>query len=273
MPIHLYNLLLRSFQAVPASLGATWLGLFFPLWGFLLTQVIILVADGVPAMKTHWRQNLIRGFAVAGVAWATLYLWCVVTTTYNDHMILAAKTRELYSELGREDQQKKDAVQKIQTELGSQLSTLRENCARTEGANGALKQQTVAQQNSINNCQTEALKLLVPAPLKITGVWLKDDNAAITAITDSKLLILTNQTIPEPKIQISCTARIDSISTDDTKILGTIAWLPARPTRLTANSFVVFIQGQGPLTPEHPALIAMRHWGRDDNFRCNVDLR
>ena len=39
--------------------------------------------------------------------------------------------------------------------------------SRMEGANGTLLNQSRDQQNTINNCQTQALKLLTPIPIKL----------------------------------------------------------------------------------------------------------
>ncbi len=174
MLYHLINLLHRAFLAVPTALGSTWLGLFFPLWGFIIAQVVILFADGWAKMKTHWRQNVIRGFAVAGAAWASLFLWCVFTTTYEDHVTLNAHIGELSKSVGRAEAHEDAAVRTVRQDLGDQLAGLRQSCAELTGAKKELDKRVGAQQDSINNCQTEAIKRLSPEPQKITILTLDD---------------------------------------------------------------------------------------------------
>jgi hypothetical protein len=203
MPIHFYNLLLRAFFAVPTSLGSTWLGLFFPLWGFLIAQVVILFSDGWGKMKTHWRQNVVRGFAVAGAAWASLFLWCVITTTYADHTGLAARVGTLRRTVDADAQHEQNTVAGVRQDLGTQLSTIQQSCAEMKGANGALTKQATDQQGTINNCQTEALKLLAPEPMKLSVFEWSDD------ITDgvfhkATYLVVTNKPITPVNMIVSC---------------------------------------------------------------------
>lgn len=260
MPIHLYNLLLRSFIAIPTSLGATWLGLFFPLWGFLLTQIVILVADGVPAMRSHWRQNLIRGFAVAGVAWASLFLWCAVTTTYNDHMDLAKRTQTLHRLLGESEQRERDSVQTVRSEFGSQVSSLKENCAKIEGANGALVKQTTDQQGTINNCQTQALKLLAPDPMKVTPIVLEPPTGSGIGVHNMKWLVLVNRTITPINLAVVCQRGFESgqasIAGSGTRIGGA--------SKVTDTQYQVNISSPA-WGPQSPLIFEMSYYGSEDN--------
>jgi hypothetical protein len=262
MPIHLYNLLLRSFFAVPGSLGSTWLGLFFPLWGFLLAQVVILLADGWSKMKTHWRQNVVRGFAVAGAAWVSLFLWCIVTTTYEDHMGLAAKGQVLHQALATSDQHEKDAVQVVRTDLDSKLSTLRENCAKTEGANGALSKQTADQQDTINHCQQDALKLLTPEPFKIVPLVLEPANQGV-GVQHVKWLVLVNRTVTPVNLHVGCQKRFVSASAS---ILGS-GMISGGTAKITDYLYQVNISTPA-WSPESPLIFEMSFSG-DSNNACS----
>src|SRR5437764_5675567 len=98
MATHLAHLLARAFGNLPSSLGSNWLGLVFPFLVFLLTEVVTGFVRGWSNMMSHWKGNLLIGIAVAMFSWISLFLWCVVTTTYDDHMNLTHHIKELHQE-------------------------------------------------------------------------------------------------------------------------------------------------------------------------------
>jgi len=266
MPIHLYNLLLRAFLAVPTSLGSTWLGLFFPLWGFLIAQMVILFAGGWGQMKTHWRQNVVRGFAVAGVAWASLFLWCVITTTYEDHMDLSAKAQSLHLRLSGSAQHEKDSVQAVQSDLNSKIANIRQDCAKTEGANGVLTKQTADQQSTINNCQTQALKLLTPEEMKIVPLVTDPPNAGIGE-QHVKWLVLINKAVTPVNLLVQCQKRFVSASAS---ILGS-GIMSGGTNRI--NDFQYQTNISTPIwSPESPLIYTMSYIG-DQNNSCSFTQR
>jgi hypothetical protein len=272
MPIHFYSLLLRSFEAIPSSLGSTWVGLFFPLWGFLVAQIFLLLSGGMVAMKSHWKQNLIKGLAVAAVAWASLYLWCVATTIYTDHVGLAAKALALNQQVRQSAQHERDAVQGAQTPLINQLSSLRESCAKTDGANWALERQTTAQQNSINNCQTQALKLLTPEPFKIVPILLKPAEGGIE-VQHVQWLLITNKTITPVNLVVVCNKRPTSISAN---VIGGGAQLGGGNQKLSDYEYLLNI-GSPAWSPDTPMTLDVSYSGDensgDENIRCSFQER
>jgi len=204
MPGHFVNLLARSFRAIPTALGSTWLGLLFPLWGFLITQLVILLRDGWPAMKTHWKENLIRGFAVATIAWASLFAWCVVKTSYDDHQQLSRRVRELLNVVAGGARAQADALRAVREPLLSELNQTKQSCAEMKGANSALEKQTLAQQSTINNCQTQALKLLSPTPLNLTILYIPTEASHSDGQLTAKYILLTNQMITPVRAEFRC---------------------------------------------------------------------
>jgi hypothetical protein len=210
MPIHVYNLLLRAVLAVPTALGSTWLGLLFPLWGFLLAQLIILLLDGWNKMNTHWKQNVVRGFFVAVAAWASLFVWCLIKTAYTDHVGLVSRVGALRRIVDTDAQNKLNAVAAVRQDIGLQLSGLQQSCAEMKGANGVLTKQTIDQQETINNCQTQALKLLTPEEEKLTVLTWEDK--ANNTEHEASYLLITNKVVTPVNITGSCDVPLSAIS-------------------------------------------------------------
>ena len=132
-----------------------------------------------------------------------IFLGCIFTTTYNDHSDLVTRNHGLRLEIGGYKDHEEKSVQKVKEDLGGKLSDLRENCAKTEGANGILTKQAADQQNTINNCQTQALKLLTPEAQKTTPLVLED--TVVDGVEHkAKFLILTNKTVTPVRMIVNC---------------------------------------------------------------------
>jgi hypothetical protein len=147
------------------------------------------------------------------------------------------------------------------------LSDLREGCAKTEGASGALKQQTVDQQNTINNCQTQALKLLSPEPFKIVPIVL---NPANTSIGEQhvKWLLLTNKTTTPVNLIVACNKRLTSISAE---VIGGGAMLSGGNTKLSDNTYKINISSPA-WGPNTPIVLELSYIG-DQNITCGFNER
>lgn len=162
MLAHLFNLLGRSFMFIPKALGSNWLGLVSPVFIALVGEAIGILVFGWQAMKDNWRKATGIGLAAIGAFYTVVFLGCIFMTTYVDHIDLVTKNHDLHTRIGQGETHEEKSVQAVREDLGGKLSALKENCARTDGANGILTKQAADQQNTINNCQTEALKLLLP---------------------------------------------------------------------------------------------------------------
>lgn len=132
-----------------------------------------------------------------------VFLACIFATTYSDHVHLVAKNNELRVRIMNAQDHEETSLRLVKDDFIGRLSTLRESCAKVEGANGILTKQTADQQNTINNCQTQALKLLTPETQKITPLVLQDET---TNTTDhkAKFLVLTNKVITPVRMIVGC---------------------------------------------------------------------
>jgi len=154
MLTHLMGLLLRAFLAIPKALGSNWLGLVSPIIMTLIGEFIGGWWFGWNAMKENWKKEIGVGIFAVGVFYFVVFLGCIFATTYSDHMHLVAKNNELRVRIMNAQDHEETSLRLVKDDFIGRLSTLRESCAKVEGANGILIKQTADQQNTINNCQT-----------------------------------------------------------------------------------------------------------------------
>ena len=203
MPTHLFNLVGRSFSAIPPTLGSTWFGLLFPIVVVLIGEIIVCFIFGWRRMLENWRKATGIGFVAVVVGYILVFTWRVLMTAYQDHVGLANRIGVLHKKVDADASHEQMAVSSVRTDLGDQLSGLRQTCAKTEGANGVLTKQTADQQNTINNCQSQAIKLLTPEALKISP-YLMDFGGGSGTTKVALYLVLTNKTITPVVGVLSC---------------------------------------------------------------------
>lgn len=101
-----------------------------------------------------------------------------------------------------------------QTKYGSlsdDYNALKSQCQYQAGVRDTLDKQNRDQQNTINNCQSEALKLLAPKPQKLTGlVW----SNSVTEGVERKdiFLLITNKLVAPVRIDGGCDVPLKSVS-------------------------------------------------------------
>ena len=91
----------------------------------------------------------------------------------------------------------------------SQYGDLKAECFYQKGVVDTLHKQNGDQQNTINNCQTQALKLMQPQPLKWVAMAL--DKVLEGGSTKSKWLLLTNKPVTPVDLIIDCGRTITEI--------------------------------------------------------------
>jgi len=209
MLAHLFNLLGRAFAAIPPTLGSNWFGLVF-------TVIIILIGEGIglyffgwQAMKANLKRATGIGFAALGVGYTLVFAWCVVTTTFNDHIALATRVHDLHSAVDGDKAHEVASIQEVRTSLGGQLSELKEKCAKTEGANGILAKQAADQQGTINNCQSQAIKLMEPTAFSYDAMPF--ESTPENGNQKSTWLIVTNKSQTPVLFTVTCTSEILSL--------------------------------------------------------------
>ena len=211
MLLHLLNLLFHSFFAIPGSLGSNWLGLIFPVGVVIAGEVIAGFVLGWDAVISNWKRATGIGFAALALMYTLLFGWCVVTTTYGDHLGLANRVVALRHTVDADAGREQSALISVRQELGSQISDLQQSCAEMRGANGVLTKQTIDQQSSINSCQTQALKLLTPEPQKLTILTWEDKNLS-GSDHQTTYLLLTNKEVNPTRIDGSCDVNLATTS-------------------------------------------------------------
>jgi hypothetical protein len=270
MLVHLFNLILRSIEAMPSAVGSNWLGVLYPLLLFALTEGLSVLFFGWLAVKQNWGKTVGVGFAVVGVFWTGLFLWCAVKTTYTDHQQLAERVTVLHKKVA--DTEFKDATHlaEVSQDLNGQIGVLKQECAFKEGQNSSLLNQNRDQQSTINNCQTQAIKLLAPVPLKITEIRLWDDPAEERKRT-AQYLVLDNQSITPVRLLFRCDRIIEHTETafaGGGQALG--------ETRIIQESNLHVDVNAPAFSPDTPLLVKITYLvpvGMPSGITCGIEQR
>ena len=245
------ELFARALYAIPSLLGSNVLGLIWPVIVVFCGEIIAGFSYGWRVMISNkWKQASIIGFAALGICYTLLFAWCALTTNYSDHATLASKVSVLQAAYNSNTADKNYAVLEAQS-----------GCAETIGENKTLGKQNRDQQNTINNCQTQALKLLVPEPFKIVPLLLEPASGCIE-MQHIKWLLLTNKTVTPVNLVVACQKRFVSASASivGSEILGGGA------SKVTDTEYQVNISTPA-WSPESPMLFDMSFIG-DQNNSC-----
>lgn len=194
---HFFNLVVRAITAMPERVGTNWGGLWFSIAIFFATMLVLWIFGD---MKEHFKRNTLVGLAVVGIAWTALFPISAFLTVYDDHENLVGAASRIKRTLNGEIQSQKD-----------QLIATRLECARWEGQNDTLQAQNRSQQNTINGCLTQAIKLLKRPSLKLSNYFL--GQVSTQRFPSSKqrygtFLVITNQTITPIRLLVTCQADI-----------------------------------------------------------------
>ena len=160
-------------------------------------------------MREFWDTDAKFTLKVSLIAAACVYipiaLWSVGKGMYEDHEGLVARSRTQNLAL-RADA---ETLQRQKENDALQLSDCQQKNARVGGQNEVLNNQNRAQQNTINNCQTQALKLLTPVAQKTTVVFFSEDDSKTPA--EARFLLLTNQPVTPVDMVVQCNASLESV--------------------------------------------------------------
>ena len=191
----------------------------------------------------HWRGTF-RLWLYISIAFMVGHTLDLVR---RDDTSLAESKLQLSGIVNGELARKEAAIGTITKEMDDKLSKERQSCAEMKGANGALEAQNKDQQNSINNCQNQAIARLQPLPFAF-GVYRLDQFGPFDSGTKAHFLLTTNTTITHIGILATCNRPIKAalpwILTDTIPIggedklippnkysfsYGSPAWLPNNP--------------------------------------------
>ena len=184
------------------AIGTTFLGWILDL-GFLAATTLFFIRrihreHGRDAVLTHLKEDRAKTVKIALwcslVIYGPIAIWKVGQAMYNDHMGLAATAQRLRRE-------KQEAI----ADGDTKFRELQITCSGVRGAYGALQSQNRDQQNTINNCQTQAIGLLKLPPfqpeLLTWSIANMDDPNAPNRIT---YLLLTNIDVNPLGVKVKC---------------------------------------------------------------------
>ncbi len=223
---HAFSLLGKILQIFIDAIGDTWIGLVLGIaFGSSVVVDVLLQkkrSEGWKAMLNHWRQE--HRSAMKFAIWAALVIygpvaaWSVGKAIYEDHNYFVGFAKGQWKAL------KTDGVtlQTDKDECTSVTGGLREKIAGLGGKSTALEAQNRDQQGEINNCQTQAIKLLEPKPLhwKALALEMPDANPSNPAIQRTRWLLVTNKVQTPAEFSFACSLPIISA---ETKVVGSVA--------------------------------------------------
>ncbi len=154
---------------------------------------------GWPAIKAHLTRDTL--FLVG--CYALLFLWALAKSGYQDHKDLVARSQNLSRDAASDRSKSASQLQETKDWYGSTLTDLRVQCGIKEGMNIALTNQNRDQQNSINNCQNQALKLLTPEELDVLP-FLWSDNVTNGVDHNTTFLVLANRSVTPVRMRVGC---------------------------------------------------------------------
>ena len=159
-----------------------------------------------------------------------------------------------------------DQAAEFQREIGNlrgEYADLKGRCQYQAGVMDTLGKQNRDQQNTINNCQTQAIKLLTPSEQKTTVLFFdKEDKNEIKTV---RFLLLTNKSVTPVNMRVVCNAYLE------TAMIGPIGSgnmsMGAGPARLAPNAFDLSVESPA-WTPTTP-FVAIVHYGGDKDIMCS----
>jgi hypothetical protein len=156
---------------------------------------------------------------------------------------------------GRADDSRhyQEAIAKVQQEYDK----LNSECQYKSGVLDTLTNQNRDQQNTINSCQTQALKLLTPPSLEMTPFMINDEGSSDHS-GHAEFIVLTNLPVTPVRMTINCDRPIQW--TQDS-ILGTSIVNTERTFDGTPNKTTVEIESP-PWTAKSPLKVVVFYAGK-----------
>jgi hypothetical protein len=186
------DLLVRAFFAIPPSLGGNMLGLVWPVIIVFCGEIIACIVYGYRTVIAKWKEASLIGLAALVVCYTGLFVWCIFSTNYRDHSVLASRAAFLRQAYDSNSEHEKYAVLVAESK-----------CAEVLGENRTLGQQNRDQQNTINNCQNKAIALLAPPALRFSGGRIYELPVRL-GVLDGVFVLVTSKVVTPVRIDISC---------------------------------------------------------------------
>jgi hypothetical protein len=242
----------KALLSLPAFLGNNWVGAFFAcacvffyerqsLYGLESFRAATGTSEKLRVLgdflMEHWKRT------VKLWTWILLFFWIGHTLDL---------VRQNNDSLGTENITLSATNSKAEQTCTNQKTDLRIAAATEKTRADTLSTQNRDQQTSINNCQTEAVKLLTPIPQKTIPVLFEAKNFNGGAHFD-RYVVLTNKSVDRVRIEVKCNLdfRIE---------VSMFAEEAGRPYRLpnleqVSSKFWVVRIDSPAWTPENPILL------------------
>ena len=209
---HLFSLIGAAVRLFFEVIGTTLLGRLIDVAFASAVVIATLVRAnrerGRRAMWELWqgeyRSAVKFSLWCAFIIYMPIVVWSVGRAVYEDHEVLVQRSQDLRNKA------KGDAVtlQQTKDECSKQLSDAKIQSAGLVGTNGQLQSQNRDQQNTINNCQNQAIKLITPAPFmistKIASIPGGDAHMNGQPSVVAAVIANTNRTVAPIRLTLMC---------------------------------------------------------------------
>jgi hypothetical protein len=210
--------------------------------------------QGWRGMLGHWRQEYKAGLRFAMWAAIVIYtpviIWAIGKAVYEDHQYFVDTAKRLHVAITHNEA----SFSGVRQGLENDISGLKTKCSGFEGANGVLQSQNRDQQQTINNCQTQAIKFLTPEKMEYTILSLSLDKRP-DGTAKWTWLVLTNKVVTPVRMTVACDK---PISEGSSFMVGNIAH--GQPTSHDATSFGISIDNPA-WTPKTPMGVSFVYAG------------
>jgi hypothetical protein len=201
---HLFSFIGTVLHVFFNAIGTTLLGQIVDVvFGILLITTAYFKANqesGWRAVLTHLRREYRIAIWLALIIYGPVIAWSVGKAVYEDHQGLVHRSRGLRGVISSDAM----TLQQAKEECSRQVSSQEIKNAGLAGTNGTLQNQNRDQQNTINNCQTQALKLLAPEPTSISPIYMSTESTFTEGVLTAKFVVLTNHVITPVKMAVVC---------------------------------------------------------------------
>jgi hypothetical protein len=135
-----------------------------------------------------------------------------VLTNYDDHQNLVGAAARIKHNGDRRRNELASQLRIAKDDDGKQITDLRTQCAVKDGINQTLQKQNRDEQVLIGECQTEAIKRLVPEPLKMSAAFFDNtDPRNPQAKYATRWLVLTNKPMSPFKVDVICNVPVSAV--------------------------------------------------------------
>jgi hypothetical protein len=251
---YILKILWNALVSYPTLLGGNWLSVLLPIAGFVVRESSVFRTGGWPALKSHIKKDSYWLLAF----YAVLFIWAISRAAYQDDRHASDQVALLTEQLKLD-----------QNRWQASYNDLQIQCAIKEGMNRTLGDQNRDQQNTINNCQNQALKLLTPESLKIIPVK-SYDAIGQPGNGHAQFIVLTNKTIQPVRLIVTCNRTLTGA---DVGVLGQRVGFAPRP--LINNKTLEAEQDSPPWTPVSPfqVTISYKQIGDEEpNIHCEFTV-